>query len=1271
MRPTSQEPPRHSTSEQLKKLTLLVFSLIAAAGACAYYFNGPSSAAQPAPKKLPLLVRGYIATTVADRSSAQPTTAVKVKSHDVFLPGIKVFLKDAGGSGVESDTALTDLSGRFTLRAPAPGRYRVCWGGQGFTAGCSKDIYSVLKGPVHTSTVRIQAERRGKTTVVYGSVKLRDGKIPRTFEPLAGINAYARVTLTDGGGARLQEVPVNNFGEYLLPRVPVQQKISIRADIEHGFKEQRLLPEANLNNALFHPINLVIGNTPPRLEPLIPTNAGGRRVKTARPGDNVSLKADVKDPDGDPLKYKWIVSPGSGTLSADNLPAVDWRLPTGAGRYSVALLVSDGKGGYTRTELSLRADERGIPFSGTVDGTDGRLIGGARVDVNGQVTSTNPDGSFSIFVRDANRFVLNIHKPGYALVSRIYDNALTGGRWTMTRATVFNVDPNRAMTLVDRRFERNCPGPRAARLDWRSFPQAAQPQWQDGKGNVISSKSRDGQKFAYASFINQTTGADDYKKCGPGMQVEIPADGLRDPNGKRAVGNVEIAVSTVDLLSPEQMPGDFTVREPGGGTKVMQSYGAGTVEITNNGQRFNLKPGTTAKVTIPVDASQLATGAPIPPTIPLLSYNERDGVWEQEGTATLQGNAYVAQVKHFSAINTDQVKTNQACVEIDSPSLPASYNIEYTIPQSGGAAPIVRNATIDNSAPSIHVIYNLPTDTNITLVPIRQDTNVPIGTFVVDTGGAQNPTNPNLPVLTATGYTACSTKVVFSDQAVPDEPLDGYEFLHGLYSFEAVNLTELQGTDPTLAAQYDTATTNYYTQVDPRGKRTTLAGFKSTNDFPTNEVNVKFTNSGDLGFGRDMHCTKKANAIIGGFDVACYVTNYGDIGSPDSDDIIATIAGTNPVATVAMEFSQIESPPGNPTEFDDGERVVKFFVYNADGTQLLKAANLDGVGARPVPQLCMVCHNGEYPGGPVGSGTPTFNSRNDVKMGSRFLPFDLHFYTFGAAPFDKASQQANFKSMNEDFVRLVDTQDPTSISASTDIKEIVDKMYTGGPNQDENFVAAGWNATPLDRGMYKDVVARTCRTCHSANVFASLTFDQTSEVRSILGQTESRVCDDYVMPHAKVTNRIFWLSVGPHMPAQLQAFGDSVAATTPGTGWTGQRCGEFTPGGSTPASPYDPIQAIFDANCTACHSGGSPSAGLSLAGGVSYGQIFNVNSNEAAGIKRVQPNDFNNSYLWRKVDGTQAAVGGSGSRMPLGQPQLSQADRDTIKNWILAGAPGP
>lgn len=1216
-----------------------------------------SAATKQAPAR-PRLVRGYIAARVG--GDATPGAAgARIAARDIYLPGVQVYLKDVL-AGTDGASGQTDLSGRFTLRAAAGSRYRVCWRAQGFAEGCAQDIFAVTETHVFLSTVRIPLARKDGATVVFGQVRFKDGSLPRFLAPLAGLNAFAQVALLDGGG-KLQTVYVNNFGDYLLPQVPVKKAITLRAQIESGVKDQLILPEARLEASTVHAINLSIGNTPPRLDPIVPVTTAGVRLKTAKPGSTIRLRADGRDADGDVLNYQWLPASGSGTLSAKTGQQVTWTVPTQPGRYSVNAIAADGKGGYAQSALSLRVDEGGILFSGQVDATDGTVVGGATVEINGQQAVTGATGFFQVRVRDAQRFVLNIRKAGYALVSRIYDDGVTGGRWTMTRATVTTIDPKRDNEIINERSPRDCPGPAANQQNWRAFPQLLTPQWQDGKGNVIAAPGRQVGELPLPKPDQQQT-------CGPGVRVKLAANSLLDERGQPPTGSVQVAISTVDLRSPEQMPGDYTVRLSSGATRVMQSYGAGIIEITSGTRRYNLKAGTTATVTIPIDPSQLTAGGAIPATIPILFYNERDGLWVQEGSANRVGNNYVAVVKHFSAINTDLVKTNQACVEVISPALPANYKLETTIPLGGGAAPRVITSMIDNSAPSRHVIYNLPTNTNIVIVPIRTAAdagganNTPIGTFVVNTGGAQNPTSPNLPVLTAQGYTACSTRVTLTEQAVPPEPLSG-EFLHGLYSFEAVDLTELSLSDPALAATYDAASANYYKQIDPRGKRPTLNDFKAVNGFPNGEIQATFANSGDLGFGRDMHCTKKL-ADDGQFDVACYVTNYGDINTDDVQDATDAVNGTNPVATVAMEYSRIENAPGNNPEFDDPERTVKFYVYDGAGTSLLRAANLDGLGARPVPQLCMVCHNGEYPNGPVPSGTPTFAARNDVKLGSRFLPFDLHYYTFSPLK-PKAAQQAAFKQLNEDIVK--------NTPPDAAIADVVTKMYAGGANQDESFVVAGWNATPNRQVMYRDVVARTCRTCHVANVFPTLKFDQSTQVIDLLGASENRVCVQHVMPHAKRTHDIFWTSVGPHMPAQFQVFGDTFK--TPLNGWQGDQCGQFTAGGSTPLSVYTTaVQPIWNLKCTSCHIGGSPPASLNLSAANSYGALVNVNASQLATMKRIKPNDVANSYLVHKVQGTHVGVGGVGGKMPpgcSGASCLSATELQAVKDWINAGAPPP
>jgi mono/diheme cytochrome c family protein len=100
------------------------------------------------------------------------------------------------------------------------------------------------------------------------------------------------------------------------------------------------------------------------------------------------------------------------------------------------------------------------------------------------------------------------------------------------------------------------------------------------------------------------------------------------------------------------------------------------------------------------------------------------------------------------------------------------------------------------------------------------------------------------------------------------------------------------------------------------------------------------------------------------------------------------------------------------------------------------------------------------------------------------------------------------------------------------------------------------------------------------------------------------------------------------------------------------------------------IQPIWDAKCIGCHNGGaSAPKGLDLTAGNSYGLLFNVNATEVPSLKRIKANDPANSYLVRKVEGTQGA--GNGSQMPFGcsgTDCLTASQIIDIKAWINAGA---
>lgn len=65
--------------------------------------------------------------------------------------------------------------------------------------------------------------------------------------------------------------------------------------------------------------------------------------------------------------------------------------------------------------------------------------------------------------------------------------------------------------------------------------------------------------------------------------------------------------------------------------------------------------------------------------------------------------------------------------------------------------------------------------------------------------------------------------------------------------------------------------------------------------------------------------------------------------------------------------------------------------------------------------------------------------------------------------------------------------------------------------------------------------------------------------------------------------------------------------------------------------------------------------------------LVDVPSTERPDLVRVRPGDPDRSYLWLKVAGDGGIEGG---RMPLDLGPLSAEDRETLRAWIAAGAPG-
>ena len=86
-------------------------------------------------------------------------------------------------------------------------------------------------------------------------------------------------------------------------------------------------------------------NRPPRLKPIF-GEIKNRRLRLIRPDMEVTVRARAMDPDGDALRYKWIIDRDAGTIDNVSKPVVTWK----SGRAGkLHLFVIDRRGAYAHS----------------------------------------------------------------------------------------------------------------------------------------------------------------------------------------------------------------------------------------------------------------------------------------------------------------------------------------------------------------------------------------------------------------------------------------------------------------------------------------------------------------------------------------------------------------------------------------------------------------------------------------------------------------------------------------------------------------------------------------------------------------------------------------------------------------------------------------------------------------------------------------------------------------------------------------------------------
>ena len=137
-------------------------------------------------------------------------------------------------------------------------------------------------------------------------------------------------------------------------------------------------------------------------------------------------------------------------------------------------------------------------------------------------------------------------------------------------------------------------------------------------------------------------------------RVEIPADALVAADGSAVTGSVKAEVAYLDPNTD-----DFSSRMPGGDLVALRtdnseaqlvSYGMMSISMTDAaGKEVQVKEGSEVTLVFPAPE-----GLEAHDEIPLWSFNETIGIWEEEGKATKQADGtYKGTIKHFSWHNLD------------------------------------------------------------------------------------------------------------------------------------------------------------------------------------------------------------------------------------------------------------------------------------------------------------------------------------------------------------------------------------------------------------------------------------------------------------------------------------------------------------------------------------------------------------------------------------------------------------------------------------------
>jgi len=194
----------------------------------------------------------------------------------------------------------------------------------------------------------------------------------------------------------------------------------------------------------------------------------------------------------------------------------------------------------------------------------------------------------------------------------------------------------------------------------------------------------------------------------------------------------------------------------------------------------------------------------------------------------------------------------------------------------------------------------------------------------------------------------------------------------------------------------------------------------------------------------------------------------------------------------------------------DPDYQVQFYTYNGDGNRR-EWAQLDTLGPRPLPQVCMNCHGGSY------------DSTRHLAKFARFLPLDPNVVLF-------SESGATTREAQEERIRAINALQIGSPLTPAQLT-MFDKLYDGkitvpGTKSVKQWAPNEWNDTADHRAQFT-LLWNNCGTCHAAmqkgpggDTLAVYTLFQTPAI--LESGLQAHLCNNFTMPNSQATLLNFW-----------------------------------------------------------------------------------------------------------------------------------------------------